>query len=134
VDDGAQVDLELPRDALRRLVLERRDGHDPGVVDEHVDGPEGPLDLVQEGGEAGEIGHVEVQADGAAAQLRGGALCRLAVDVADRDAHPLAGQRQRERLPDPPATARHYGDLAAQRAWFLGHAFSSSSTTTRRQQ
>ena len=69
----------------------------PALLTSTSTGPRRPLDLVQEGGEAGKVGHVEVQPDGVAAQLRGGALGGLAVDVADGDAHPLAGERLRQR-------------------------------------
>jgi hypothetical protein len=133
VDDRAQVDLELAGDARGRLLLERRDRHDPRVVDEDVDRPEPALDLVQERGEAGEVGHVEVEADHALAELRRRALGGRRVDVPDRDAGALADERLGERPPDPPATARDDGDLAAQRARLLGHAVSSSSEATQRQ-
>ena len=73
VDDRAQVDLELARDARLRLLLERRDRHDPGVVDDDVDRPQPALDVVEEGAEAGEVGHVERQADDRVAELGRGA-------------------------------------------------------------
>ena len=76
-----------------RLLLERRDRHDPGVVDDDVDRAEPALDVVQERAEAREVGDVERQPDDGVAQLRRGALRGLAVDVADRDADALGDQR-----------------------------------------
>jgi hypothetical protein len=127
VDDGAQVDVQLTVHARLGLLLQRRDGHDPGVVDEDVDRAEAPLDAVEVGGEPGVVRHVEEVADGAVADLGSGGLGRGGVHVADRDAHPLAGQRVRERLADPPPSAGDHGDVTVQRARLLGHAVSSSS-------
>ena len=65
----------------------------PALLTRMSIGPEPPLDVVEEGGEAGEVGDVEVQADDGVAELGGGALGGLAVDVADRDADALADER-----------------------------------------
>jgi hypothetical protein len=124
VDDGAQVDLQLARDARVRLVLERRDRHDPGVVDEHVDRPQPALDVVEERGEGGEVGDVEPEPDDRVAQLGRGALRPLAVHVADRDPGALGDQGLGDRPPDAPGAAGHDGGLAAQGARMLGHAVS----------
>ena len=105
-----------------RLLLERRDRHDPGVVDDDVDRPEPALDVVEERGEAGKVGDVERQPDDRVAELGGGALRRLAVDVADRDTHALRDQRLRDRPSYAPRSARDDGSPAAQRARLLGHA------------
>jgi len=64
--------------------------HDPGVVDEHVEGAELRLDRVEEARERAPVGHVERERDGAAAELRRGPPRELQVEVAERDAR--AGQ------------------------------------------
>ena len=72
------------------LVDERADRHDPGVVDEHVERAQLTLDLVEEGGEALTIGHVERQPDRSAAELGCGLLDQRGVDVADATRAPCA--------------------------------------------
>ena len=94
----------------------------PALLTRMSIGPEAALDVVEEGGEAGEVGDVERQADDGVAELGGGALRGLAVDVADRDADALGDQRLRDRPPDAPGAAGDDGGLAAQRARLLGHA------------
>ena len=60
VDDGVEVDLEHAGSPSRRPPPSNgADRHDARVVDEHVDRPQPPLDLVEEGGEAGPVGDVE---------------------------------------------------------------------------
>jgi hypothetical protein len=133
VDHRAQVDLQLARDAGLRLLLERRDRHDPGVVDEDVDRAQAALDVVQEGGEAGQVGDVEGEPDDRVAELGGGALRGLAIDVADRHADALGDQRLGDRAPDAPGAAGDDGGLAAQLAGVLGHVASCPPLVTRRQ-
>ena len=53
VDDGVEVELELADRGRVRLLLERADRHDPGVVDDDVDRAELALDPVERGGEGG---------------------------------------------------------------------------------
>ena len=122
VDDGAQVEVELAGDALRALVDERRDGHDPGVVDEHVERAEPLLDLVEEGDQPGVIGHVEPEPERGLAERRGRLLGRLAIEVADGHAGALAGQRLRDGAADSAAAAGDGDDLSGQRACVCGHA------------
>ena len=74
VDDAVEVDLELAGDGGVRLLLEGADGHDPRVVDEHVERAEAALDLVEEGGEARAVGDVDGRASGAAAEPAARAL------------------------------------------------------------
>ena len=132
VDDGVQVDLELAGDARLVLLVERRDHHDPGVVDEDVERAEALLDLVEEGGEAAPVGHVEGEADRAVGELGGGGLGGGGVEIADGDHDPLAGERAGERLTDAAGAARDDGDLAAQRAGSLGHDVNYGEPTTSR--
>src|SRR5205814_3887412 len=83
VDHAVDVDVDLAVRAGVVLVDEAPDRHDAGVVDEDVDGAERALDLVGELLDRLALGHVEVEADGAATQLLGGAPGAVAVDVAD---------------------------------------------------
>ena len=53
-----------------RLLDERADRHDPGVVDQHVDRAELLLGRVEEARERLAVGDVELEGDGLAAQLR----------------------------------------------------------------
>ena len=46
VDDPVQVDVDHPLGGRVGLLDERADGHDPGVVDQHVERPERALGLV----------------------------------------------------------------------------------------
>ena len=104
------------------LLVERRDRHDPGVVDEDVERAEALLDLVEERGEAGAVGDVEGEADASRRRARPRRpRPRAGVEVADRDDDPLARERTGERLTDAAGAARDDGDLAAQRAGSLGH-------------
>ena len=93
----------------------------PGVVDEHVERAEAVLDLVEERGEAGAVGHVERQADGAGAELLGSALGERGIDVADRDSGTLGDQRRRGGATDPPGAAGDCNDIARERAWGFRH-------------
>ena len=108
---------------VRALVVERRDGHDPGVVDEHVERAEALLDLVEERGEAGVVGDVEREAD------RAGSPSSAAVCSADsrsrsptRHAGALARERLRDGAADAAAAAGDDDDLSGQRAGFLAMA------------
>ena len=115
------------------LLLERAHGHDPRVVDEHVERPEAPLDLVEERGEARPVRHVEAQADGAPAELAAAASAPRRRRRRSRPGTPSRRQRERQRLADAAATAGDDGDLAVERARLLGHG-SSSCLSTRRQE
>ena len=57
-------------------------------------------------------GDVELERDRVAAELGGGLLGQLAVEVADRDLRALAHQRPRGRLADPARAAGDRDDLA----------------------
>ena len=121
VDHAVEVDLEDADRGRVVLLVERPDRHDARVVDEHVDRPEPALDLVQEGGEAGAVGHVEREAHGVGPELGGRGLRGGGVDVADRHAAALARERECQRLADSPSAAGDDGDPAEQRTRLLGH-------------
>jgi hypothetical protein len=121
VDDGVQVDLELARDARVVLLVQRRQRHDPGVVDEDVERPEAALHLVEEGGEAGAVGDVQRQPDRAAAELGRCSLGGAGVEIADRDDDSLTRERPGQRLPDAAGAAGDDGHLAVERSGGLGH-------------
>ena len=114
------------------LVDERPDGHDAGVVDEHVERPQTALNGVEELGEAGFVGDVEAQADGPRSQLGGGPLDQRTVDVAERHPRALGDQRRRRRAPDPAAPARDRNHLAIQRSQCLCHFRSPPRGVARR--
>ena len=80
-----QVDRELVRGGAVVLVLEPAERHDAGVVDQHVDGSELLLDLIEELREPDPVGNVERQRDGVPADLVGGALGDVEVEIADGD-------------------------------------------------
>ena len=86
----------------------------PALLTRMSTGPSRPSTVVEEGGEAGSVGDVERQPERRAPELGRGGLGGRHVDVADRDAGALAGQRQRDRLADPAAAAGDDGDLAVQ--------------------
>ena len=73
-DHAVQVDVDHPLGAGVRLVDERADGHDAGVVDQDVERPEPVLDLVEKRAEAGAVGDVERQPNRPVAELVGGPL------------------------------------------------------------
>ena len=60
-DDHA-VDVDRQRAPRQRvgLIDEPTDRKDPGVVDQHIDGPQPVFDVVEEAGERARIGDVEV--------------------------------------------------------------------------
>ncbi len=121
VDHTVHIDVE---DALgRRVVLveERPDRHDPGVVDQHVDGAQLRLGVVQEARERLVLGHVQAQGDRRRPQLPCGGARRLDVEVADRHAHAHARQRLCRRAPDPARRPGDRGGLTCQDARLLGH-------------
>ena len=120
-DDAVEVDVDHPLRGRIGLVDERADRHDPGVVDEDVERAEPALNLDKEGFEAGAVGDVECQADGAAAELGSCLLGQRGLDVADRDPGALRDQRGRRRPPDSPCSAGDSDDLAGERSWSLGH-------------
>ena len=95
--------------------------HDPGVVDEDVDGPERRLGVGDEAVEGGAVGHVERERDGAAAELLRRRLRGLVVEVADRDLHALAHEGPGGRLADAAGAAGDERDLADEDAGLLGH-------------
>ena len=84
---------------------QRRDRHDPGVVDEHVERAEALLDLVEEGHEAGVVGDVERPGRARARRAR------------RRSARPTRGRgRRRPRgRPRAPAPARWRGRFRGRR-------------------
>jgi len=77
-----EVDVDHPRRRGIGLGHERADGHDPGVVDQHVQRAEPGLDLIKEIREARAVGDVERERVTALAQLGGGGASRLDVEVA----------------------------------------------------
>ena len=132
VEDGVEVELELADRGRVRLLLERADRHDAGVVDDDVDRAEAGLDVVERGREGGPVRDVEGEPDRPAADLGGGLLGDGAVEVRDRDAHALAGERVGERLADAAATAGDHGHLAGEGAQLLSHWYSVPPQETRR--
>ena len=70
---------------------------------EHVERAESLLDLVEKALEGIAPGDVELERERLAAELGGGPLGELAVEVADRDLRPLADQRLAVDLPIPRA-------------------------------
>jgi hypothetical protein len=92
-DDPVEVDVDHRPRGLVRLLDERADRHDPGVVDDHVDRAELVLGLVEEAAERVTVGDVELEGDGIAAELGRGLLGEVGVDVADRDPGAAADQR-----------------------------------------
>jgi len=74
VDHPVDVDVDDPLCDRVGLANERPQGHDPGVVDEHVERPEAILRLIEKRREACAVGDVDVQPDGAAAELVDGLL------------------------------------------------------------
>jgi hypothetical protein len=116
-----EVDLQLAGDAGVVLLDQRRDRHDPGVVDDDVERPETALDLVEEGCEAGAVGDVDTQAEMIGAELGGHRLRGGAVEVADRYAGALGRQRARHGASDTATPARDRDHLARERARLPGH-------------
>ena len=121
VDHRAQIEVELAGDALRALLGQRGHGHDPGVVDEHVERPEALLDLVEERDQGRVVGDVDPEPEPAGAERGSRTLRQLAIQVAYRDARALARQRLGDRAADAAAASGDCHDLAGQRAWLLGH-------------
>jgi hypothetical protein len=109
------------RGRLVVLVDEAPQGHDPGVVDEHVERAELLFGAVQEGRERRPLGHVQGQGDGPGAELGGGPLGRLEVDVSDRHAHAPPQERGGRGASDAARGARDRGRLAGEDAGLLGH-------------
>ncbi len=113
------------------LLQQRRHRHDPGVVDEHVERPELLLHLVEEGGEAGVVGHVERQPERAGAELGGDRFRRLTVEVADRYPGSLTRQRQGGGAADAAAATGDGNDFSGERARFLSHLDNLADATDR---
>ncbi len=120
-DHAEDVDVEDPLSGRVVLVDERADRHDPGVVDQDVHRTELLFGCVQELGERGPVGHVERQPHGAVAELGGGLLGRLQVDVADRHPHALAQERLRGGATDATRAAGDRGGLSGEDTGLLGH-------------
>ena len=131
VHHPVHVDVDQPLGGHVVLVDEAPEGHDPGVVDEHVERSEALLDLIEEALEGIAAGDVELEGDRLAADLGCGALGKLAVQVADRDLGALQHQRPRGRPPDPASTAGDRHDLALQHARLRCHRNSLSSVERR---
>jgi hypothetical protein len=112
VDDGVDVELQLADDGRLVLVLERAERHDAGVVDQDVERPEPPLDLVEQRGEGRPVGHVERKGDGRGAQSVGHGCGGGGVEVGDRHPGPAAGRGAGDRGADPPSPARDQHDLS----------------------
>ena len=89
------VDVDHPLRGQVVLVDEAAERHDPGVVDEHVERAEPLLDLVEKALERVAAGDVELERERLAAELGGGLLGELAVEVADRDLRALGGSAPR---------------------------------------
>ena len=94
VDDGVEVELELAGDRRVGLLVGRRDsGMMPALLMSTSSGPSSASTSSRKAVKRGAVGDVEAAGDRAAAELRGGALRRVEVDVADRDARALGDQR-----------------------------------------
>src|SRR5699024_3825440 len=83
-DHAVDIDVQDAAGDGVRLVDDPADRHDAGVVDQHVDRAELPLDLVEEVGERMRVGDVELAVD-VEAQRGARLLDPHFVDVADRD-------------------------------------------------
>ena len=105
-DRAAQVDRqhEVPR--LRAALDEGFHAVPTGVVDEHVDGAESFDDVVDGAADRRVVGDVELDTDGAAADLHRGALGVGQREVAHSDPRALLGQPLGDRPPDAPRRAR----------------------------
>ena len=96
VHDAVHVDVDQPLRGQVVLVDEPPEGHDPGVVDEHVERAEALLDLVEKALEGVAAGDVELERDRVGADLGGGR------------ARPARGRGRRSRpwRPCAPAPSR----------------------------
>ncbi len=118
-----EVDIDHP---LRRqivLVDEPAERHDPGVVDEHIQGAELLLGAVQERRKRIPVGHIQREGHrvGGAPNLLGGLLGGAEVHVADRHLHPLAQERLRGGPADAACTTGDRSGLTGEDARLLGH-------------
>jgi hypothetical protein len=116
-----QVDLDdLARNRVA-LVDESAQRHDPGVVDQHVHGPELGLDRGQERLEGGGVGDVQRQREHVGIRGRGG----LEGKVADRDVRARSVECLRSGTTDSAGPARDHGDATR-------HAIGGRSPTSNR--
>jgi hypothetical protein len=118
-DDAVDVDVDLTAGELVALVEERADGHDPRVVDEHVDRAERALRLGEERRERRAVGDVEREADRAIAVPGRPGDREGGVEVPERDlrapGQEQAGRGQADAPPGPgdgddTTVVRHVGD------------------------
>ncbi len=87
-DHAVQVDVDRAPRGEVVLVEKPPDGHDPGVVDQHVERSELLFGGIEEAGEGVAVGDVQRQRNCARAELGGGLLGGGEIDVADRHPHP----------------------------------------------
>ena len=77
------------------FLRKRPDRHDPGVVDEHVNGANGPFDPLHEGRKRFCIRDIETPRTHTAAELRRSVLGRFDVTVSDCYLHTEVAERPR---------------------------------------
>ena len=117
VDDAVEIDAEHPLPIRVGAPLERLERGDPGVVAEHMRGPEALVDILGERFDGAAVDHVRRDRQRLAAdckQLGADLLGRVLVDVRDRDPHTRVREGQRHPAPNAAATARDDGDLPVQ--------------------
>jgi hypothetical protein len=114
VDHAAEVDPHDPVVVVVARLVGRAEHRDAGVVDQHVDLAEVPLDLVCHFGEARAVGHVELAEQRLRVALAGeplrGVRPVVLVAVAQRELHPGVGKRLRHAEPDPRHRAGNEGN------------------------
>ena len=84
-ENAADVDIEDAVGHVVGLVEKWSDRHDPRVVDQDIERPEGGFGLVEEVGEPVRVGDVERIGDDTVAELGCGRLRCVGCDIADRD-------------------------------------------------
>ncbi len=112
-----QIDVHHAPGSRLRLLRERADRHDAGVVDHDVKRTELRLGLLEEALEAGRVGHVKRESDRAGTKLGCRPPGELGVDVANRDAGALCDQSSCGRATDAARAARDRDYLAGERSW-----------------
>ena len=111
-DHAVDIDVQDPAGDGVGLVDDAADGHDAGVVDQHVDRTELALHLVEEIRERILIGHIEFAVD-VEPEVDARFLHLGLVDVADGDLGAQIVQCGRGGQSDSPCAARDHDDFPA---------------------